>query len=279
MKVKQPVNGSVARATASVKAAALPELGEGVVECMPTVYDVEYRMGFLTWHNILAGAFEESIAEQESIPIFWMHGWDWTEQVPIGHSIEAESNDKGVRLVNQFYVEESDTARSVYRGLVAGSLREWSIGYRILEHSVREEDDKTILDIAKAELMEASSVLRGANPQTETLKVASALAGGDASPAALRAALSDLLAELGVDLTAREVVAGEFGKEDLAKVLGVAADDIDKLAAFLQGGIDLAGVIAGEEDELEPEPFIPDPARLAALLANPSAREALRPNS
>lgn len=209
------------RAVATAEVAALPKVGEGVVEAYVSMFNVEYRMGYATWHKILPGAFDDSIAEQAAVPVFWAHAWDWSEQVPIGHSLDVDSDDTGLRVRSQLYVEETETARAVYRGMQAGALREWSIGYGIVEHIVREERDQArrVLDVSVGELLEASSVLRGANPETQTLNVAGApdLAGLDDLVARhVAAALAEARPADEVDPQPRDVTPVDLAAVDLS---------------------------------------------------------------
>jgi HK97 family phage prohead protease len=155
-----------------VSVAALPELGEGVVEAYPSVFDVEYRMGFAARHVIRRGAFEATLAEQTSVPLFWQHAWSWSEQVPIGHTTEAEEAERRLRIVGQLYLDDPTVAR-VWQSMMAGALREWSICYRIILGRTPDQDED-LLEVLEAELLEVSVVLRGANPDTETLRVAGA---------------------------------------------------------------------------------------------------------
>src|SRR5690606_5985134 len=79
---------------------------------------------------------------------------------------------RGLVIEGEFFLDTED-GRSVYHGIKAKALREWSIGYRILQAEVDDSDDsKRVVRVSDAELLEASSVLRGANPETDTLKVA-----------------------------------------------------------------------------------------------------------
>lgn len=172
-----------------VSVAALPDLGEGVIEAYPSVFDVEYRMGFLTRHVIRRGAFEGTLAEQSSVPLFWQHAWSWSEQVPIGHTTEAAEDERGLRVVGQLYLDDPTVAR-IWQAMNAGALREWSIGYRIILGRTP-DDNEDLVEVLEAELLEASVVLRGANPETETIRVAGA------HDRCVQAALTELRRELG----------------------------------------------------------------------------------
>lgn len=161
-------------------AAAGDDAKAGHVRALVSAYDVKYRIGWATFHTIEAGAFADSIAEQDAIPFFWQHSWDWSEQAPIGHGAASEE-DEGLVVDGPFYVDMDPQVARIHASMVAGALREWSIGYQVLEYRV-DTDDEQHLFVTKAELLEASVVLRGANPETQTLQVASQVLGRDLTP-------------------------------------------------------------------------------------------------
>ena len=163
----------VARATGipgKILAAEDDENGRGTVRALVAAYDVKYRIGYATHHTIEHGAFADQIGQ--ATPLFWEHNWNWAERPPIGHA-EAEESDDGLIIDGVMYTDIAGDAAQVHAGLKAGALKEWSIGYRVLETRVDADDDFHFF-IIKAELLEASSVLRGANPETDTLEVAKA---------------------------------------------------------------------------------------------------------
>lgn len=145
---------------------AEPELGEGVVVGYVTKYDVEYQIGFSTRERIASGAFDESLAGQTSLPIFWEHDW---AAGPIGITTNAGGDDDGVRVEAQLFLDDP-RGRSVWRAMEAGALREWSVGYYPQE-IVIDEEDPGLETITRGDLAEASVVVRGANPDTETVEV------------------------------------------------------------------------------------------------------------
>jgi HK97 family phage prohead protease len=161
--------GTVHRASMPVTLAAKADQA-GAVEAIVSAFDVDYRIGYFGKHRIEAGAFADTLAEQEAIPLFWEH--DWTAGgLPIGHATGSEE-ERGLKIAGQLYLDDPAVAR-VHKAMQAGAVREWSIGYRVLEARYP-EDQPELTIVTKAELLEASSVVRGANPQTETIKVASA---------------------------------------------------------------------------------------------------------
>jgi len=146
----------------------------GHVEAIVSAFDVDYRMGWMTKHRMTANAFKASLAQGPDIPIFFQHNWAWSEQPPIGTGIASTvtSPKPGLKVAADFFLD-TESGRSTFRAIKANALREWSIGYRITKYEVEEDDDGfDVVIVNEADLMEASSVLRGANPGTETLKVA-----------------------------------------------------------------------------------------------------------
>lgn len=154
---------------------AKEEDGVGKVKALVSAYNVDYRMGWRTNHRMQAGAFAESLASNANVPLFWQHNWNYTEQPPIGVAT-GEETARGLVITGAFFLD-TEAGRAVFNANKAGALREWSIGYRIEEYNSdagsKSDDDIETWTITKAELMEASSVLRGANPKTKTLTVAS----------------------------------------------------------------------------------------------------------
>jgi HK97 family phage prohead protease len=160
-----------------------PATMTGQIEAYPSVIGRPYRMGFLTWHQIEPGAFDASLAEQGGrVPIYVQHNWDWSERAPIGNTAEAEEvpldddvddDARALRIAGRLYPDVPDGLACLH-AMAAGALREWSIGYVIEEFRVEEDDDagRRTVFVTRAELWEASVVLRGANPWTQTLDVA-----------------------------------------------------------------------------------------------------------
>lgn len=149
---------------------AAPELGEGVVVGLVTKYDVEYRIGYSLKEKIAAHAFDGSIKAQESFPIFYQHAWSAsTPQPPIGFAT-MRGTKEGVEATATLFIEDDPAARAVYRAMQVKALREWSIGF-MPTTITRDPDDPDLEIIEAGELIEASIVVRGANPETETVEV------------------------------------------------------------------------------------------------------------
>lgn len=148
-----------------------PDAPAGVLVGYATVFDTEYPILYGLIESITAGAFDESLKERDGIlPVFYEH--DWRE--PIGYA-NAESDDRGVKVETTLFIDDVERSRAVWLGAKAGALREWSIGY--LPTTIRIAKDEgeraEVEHIDKGELLEASVVVKGANPGTEMLNVRS----------------------------------------------------------------------------------------------------------
>lgn len=198
----------------------LGEIGEGIVECYASVFDVEFMEGssfFRRKVRIEKGAFEESLESHDSFPVMWEHDWD---AGPIGHSLEDKEDDHGLWGRIQLYID-SDRGRNIWRSMEAGALLEWSIGFYPLVEEIQKrkknEDDndseeETIVIYKKVDLAERSVVVRGANPDTETITVQSAIAAG------LRVARGGVVQEVTIDGTryGSEILGGGLAVEEIS---------------------------------------------------------------
>lgn len=143
----------------------------GVLIGYASVYDVAYRVGYGIEETIAPGAFADSIVERDGVfPLFYQH--DWNE--PIGYALASE--DKvGLKVEAHLFMDDNERARSVWRAADAGALREWSIGFIPTEILQRTDEDSgtDVEEIVRGSLIEASVVVRGANPETVMVDVRS----------------------------------------------------------------------------------------------------------
>jgi HK97 family phage prohead protease len=152
-----------------IRMRALPDVGEGAVEAVASVYGITYTVQDWFWETrerIDAGAFTDSIGEDPLSPYFWMHGW---EQGPVGDGAWTDSSAE-LRNRGQFYIDDGLALR-VWRGLKSGAIKEWSIGYIALDTHIEKEDGEEVEVVDKGQLVELSSCVMGANPGTETISV------------------------------------------------------------------------------------------------------------
>ncbi len=223
----------------------------GRVEAIVSAFDVDYRMGFTIKHRVTPKAFDESIASNANVPLFWMHNWDWSEQPPIGTGKASTVTEPkpGLKIVGDFFLD-TDAGRSTFRAIKAGALREWSIGYRIQDFSIIENDDGLrVVVINRADLWEASSVIRGANPATETLSVARHV------PPELQKTLDALANFMELSTNKLDQLESRLtGIESAHDLLVGALDDADFTIA--EGG-SVEPAVGGGSDGVEPEATAP----------------------
>lgn len=131
-----------------------------------SVYGKPFR-GEFGMEQLNSGVFAQHIAEKGNvIPIFYQHGWaKLANAAPIGHAI-VEENSRGLKVDAQLYIDSDATAASVFRAAQAGALKEWSIGYIPTTITQYEKDGATVEAADVGTLLEASVVVKGANPWT-----------------------------------------------------------------------------------------------------------------
>ena len=138
---------------------------DGTVEGYITTFGNAYDIGWGLREIIQAGAFDESMLSRDSVlPILYEHDH---RQPPVGiATLSADTH--GIIARTQMFMDDP-RARAAFQAMQAGALREWSIGFSADEILYDQRED--IETIVRGDLVEASVVLRGANPQTETLSI------------------------------------------------------------------------------------------------------------
>jgi HK97 family phage prohead protease len=147
---------------------ATPENGPGTGTAVVSTLGLEYEIGWGWTEMIQSGCFDISMAAHPTIPIFYNHDW---YGAPIGTGKPREEDGK---LIVDFglYLNDGDPlVARVYHAMVDKALEEWSIGF--WAEKIEWDDDKGDCDIiTQGDLAEASSCVRGANPETGTLELA-----------------------------------------------------------------------------------------------------------
>lgn len=164
--------------TYTVEVRTSSDLGEGVAEAYVTTWDTEYAIGRSTYERIDRGAFELD----QPRPLFYEHDW---AAGPIGEQTYTADNH-GLLSREQYYLEDP-RARSIWRGVKAGTLNQRSIGFGVEDSGIRTEtrsDGSTLEIITRGDLVESSVVVRGANPDTETVSKRAVPAMPQAAPVA-----------------------------------------------------------------------------------------------
>jgi HK97 family phage prohead protease len=134
-----------------------------------STFDIEDRMGDI----VKSGALDDY--NNTEILLCWAHNWT----MPVGKGVIRVEKDHAV-FDGHFWLDTTDGQEAYKKVKNAGSLQEYSWGFRILEwEPIKEEgeDDEDDywwwgpVEITKAEPFEVSPVLIGANPVTETISL------------------------------------------------------------------------------------------------------------
>jgi HK97 family phage prohead protease len=147
---------------------ATPDKGPGTGTAVISTYDLEYPIGWGWTEKILSGCFADSIAAHPTVPVFHQHDWD---AGPIGVGNPTEDDDK-LTIDFRLYLKMGDLVDRVYQAMLDEALEEWSIGFWA-STIISDEENDCCDQIAKGDLAEASICVRGANPETGTLELAS----------------------------------------------------------------------------------------------------------
>lgn len=125
------------------------------------------------------GCFSRTLGERGYPAIVWSHEWDTP---PIGQTLDAKETEEGLHIRGRLFVgEEEDhpVARQVYTAMRAQGgdsrnvLREFSIGFDIVEAEWEIRDEEELLAISDVNLFECGPCLVGRNV-TRLIEVASA---------------------------------------------------------------------------------------------------------
>ena len=151
-----------------MKVRATPGIGPGTGQAVVSTYNLAYDIGFGYTEMLLPGRFADSIASHPTIPIYHQHNWD---DGPIG---VGKPSEQGNQLIVDFelFLGEGDLVCRVYKAMVNEALDEWSVGFWA-EAITNDTQNPKCDQIAKGDLAEASVCVRGANPETGTLELAS----------------------------------------------------------------------------------------------------------
>lgn len=133
----------------------------GVFHAVVAPTNVTYRLSPSQREVIRPGAFHNN---RNVIPVFFAHDH---ASPPVGSTTRVwEEPGEGLNVEGKIY-RDSEAGRAVYRALRDGAIRQWSIGFKPM--TVRERGD--LAEVLKADVLEVSAVLQGANPATETVDV------------------------------------------------------------------------------------------------------------
>lgn len=125
------------------------------------------------------GCFARTLQERGYPAVIWSHDWDTP---PIGVTLDAGEVTEGLSATGRLFIadgEDSPLARQVYTAMTAKGgdgrppLREFSIGFDIVEAEWEVHDSEEILAISDVELYEYGPCLVGRNV-SRLVEVASA---------------------------------------------------------------------------------------------------------
>lgn len=141
---------------------------EGILEGYASIYGNEYAVGGGLNEVIQRGAFDSSIEQGGGVvPLFWNHGWAKpANAAPIGVAYIRSGDPKGLPVRAEVFMDDP-TGAAVWRAAKAGALNEWSIGFKADEVKPR----GNVEEVHTGTVVEASVVVRGANPLTEMVGV------------------------------------------------------------------------------------------------------------
>lgn len=148
---------------------ALPQDGPGIFEAYVSVFGNVDSVGDV----MIKGAFERTLMTRGLPPIVWSHQW---EMPPIGKSLAATEDVRGLLVKGQLFIDDNDTAREVYVAMREGALREFSFAFEVMRSNMKTLDDgSTVREITDVELYEVGPTLVGANPETSLVGIKNAV--------------------------------------------------------------------------------------------------------
>jgi HK97 family phage prohead protease len=167
-----------------------------------------------------------AFTDGQEVPMVWSH--DWT--MPIGKGKVVVEPERAV-FNGRLWLDTDDGVQAYRKIKNAGTLQEFSWGFRILDAEPGEQDGMPVRYITKAEVFEVSPVLVGANRETYTLAIKGRrrISRGqiEGAIAVLTALLGDDEAEE-IDATAGETPAddGKAVKTTETTFVDVPVDDL-----------------------------------------------------
>lgn len=155
-----------------------------------------------------------AFTEGQEVPLTWSH--DWSN--PVGKGIVRVQPDRAV-FEGQFWLDTTDGEQAYRKVKNAGSLQEFSWGFRVLESEPGTFEERAVRFIKRAEVFEVSPVLVGANRDTYTLDIKADKCMGMGGPA--EGSFEALSADLSEAFTTRQIPEGQYG---FAMVLATYSD-------------------------------------------------------
>lgn len=166
-----PVNSPPAAASFPVRqfhAITGEGVDPGTFEALVSTFNTRVERFF--YDQVLKpGCFTRTLKERGLPACIWSHGWDTP---PIGRTLEAKETADGLYVKGQLFVgpdDDHEIARQVWTAMRAQGgddqyvLREFSIGFDVVDASMTIVDEDEVLEITDVELFEYGPCLVGAN--------------------------------------------------------------------------------------------------------------------
>lgn len=131
---------------------------------------------------IRRGAFARSLRDRGLPALVWSHDWDTP---PIGRVLDAHETDEGLHVRGELFTDgvSDPLALRVARAMATTqgdgrpTLREFSVGFDIVDAAWEVHDGEEVLAVTDAELYECGPCLVGAN-RTRLIEVSMSGRGG-----------------------------------------------------------------------------------------------------
>ncbi len=169
--------------------ASVQDEGKGIIHAVVSVFGNVDSYGDV----MVKGAFKNSIERGKKKgklpPGVWSHDWER----PIAKTLDAWETDEGLNVLGQFNLETKD-GQDAYSNVKHQLFDEYSFGFKRVKGGEEEKEGKNY--VSDVEWLEWSPVLVGANRETYTAAVKSALAakfafGGEDRTAFLRSIINE----------------------------------------------------------------------------------------
>ena len=140
----------------------------GTFEALASTFNTTVK-GLFYDQMLKPGCFARSLTENGYPACVWSHDWDTP---PIGATLDVAETTEGLRIKARLFVgdgEVSPMAQQVYTAMKATggdgrpTLREFSIGFEIVEAEWEVHEEEEVLAISDVNLIEFGPCLKGRN--------------------------------------------------------------------------------------------------------------------
>ena len=140
----------------------------GTFEAIVSTFNTKVK-GLFYDQMLKPECFTRTLTENGYPPCVWSHDWDTP---PIGATLKAEQQTEGLYAKSRLFIAEgefSPLAQQVHTAMTAKNgdgrpvLREFSIGFEIVEAEWEVHDEEEVLAISDVNLIEFGPCLKGRN--------------------------------------------------------------------------------------------------------------------